>query len=407
MAVRRDTGFPAQQGSVLRKNGVNISRGLIKAPVSTMGGEPSPLKSHRSNKLGVGSKLEKIPSSPSIGEKSLATSENGVVPDQCNSDQFTRRGTGFPGQGSRIPLYKTKLGLTEPEKVETGVLNHEAHSEVTETADKVAATDGSVISKRRDTGMLAPSGVKSFFGETRKPKVHGPNSTVQPRLTADARRNILPKIGEDVQHYRRSEWVRVKTKTIEAESSKNNSPQKTSTMQKLKVAAVSGRASMFSASRRIVNRLSMSIFSEAAPEGLPGKMTAEDDLQLKEYTMEEIKEHNTDNSAWVVIHGRVYDVTKWMWFHPGMEEVLLQNAGKDTTQKFEAVFHSNYARDTAKKYVIGKVEGRELGDLHEGVTLKPKREPLYTGLSGRMTIFVGILAIIVLRIIIIIYHKRA
>jgi len=198
--------------------------------------------------------------------------------------------------------------------------------------------------------------------------------------------------------------MRVKTKTIEAENS-NDKIQEKSTIEKLKSAAVSGRKSMFSASRRVVNRISLSIFSEAAPEGKPGKMTAEDDLQLKEYTMGEVKEHNTDSSSWVVIHGRVYDVTKWMWFHPGMEEVLQQNAGKDATNKFENVFHSNFARDETKKYVIGKVKGEELGDLHAGVNVKPEHEPLYTGLSGRMTIFVGILAVIILRTLIIYYNN--
>lgn len=402
---RRDTGFPGQQSALLgNKKKFNVSSGLVKAPVSTMGGESSALKSYHSNKLGGGSKLEKIPLSNNIGEKPLyEPSKNQFLPDQSNSKLTTRRGTGFPGQDSRIPHYKTSL--IKPEKEETGVVNQEVHSEVTETADNISTSNGSAMSKRRDTGMPAISEQKSFFGDTKKPKVHGPNSNTQTRLSStDARKNIMPKIAENVQHYRRSEWMRVKTKTIEAENS-NDKIQEKSTIEKLKSAAVSGRKSMFSASRRVVNRISLSIFSEAAPEGKPGKMTAEDDLQLKEYTMGEVKEHNTDSSSWVVIHGRVYDVTKWMWFHPGMEEVLQQNAGKDATNKFENVFHSNFARDETKKYVIGKVKGEELGDLHAGVNVKPEHEPLYTGLSGRMTIFVGILAVIILRTLIIYYNN--
>lgn len=399
---RRDTGFPGQQSSVLdNKNRFNISSGLVKVPVSTMGWESSGLKSYHSNKLDGGSKLEKIALSNSIGEKPLCdTFKNQVVPDQPNSKQSTRRGSGSLGQDSRIPHYKTSL--TKPEKEETGVVNHRAHSEVTEIADDNSTADGSVMSKRRDTGKPAISEQKSFFGATRKAKVHGPNSSTQTRLSYDARKNILPKIGEHVQHYRRSEWMRVKTKTIESE---NSNIQKSTTIQKLKYAAVSGRKSIFSASRRVVNRISLSIFAEAAPEGKPGKMTVDDDLQLKEYTMEEVKEHNTDSSSWVVIHGRVYDVTKWMWFHPGLEGVLQQNAGKDATHKFENVFHSNFARDEAKKYVIGKVKGDELGDIHASVIVKPEDEPLYTGLSERMTIFVGILAVIILRVLITFYDK--
>lgn len=283
-------------------------------------------------------------------------------------------------------------------------MNHQALSEVTETADDISTADGSVMSKRRGTGMPAISEQKSFFGGTRKRKVHGPNSSPQTRQSTEAPISILQKITENVQHYRRSEWMRVKTKTIEAENS-NNQIRKKSIIEKLKSAVVSGRKSMFSASRRVVNRISLSIFSEAAPEGKPGKMTAEDDLRLREYTMNEVKEHNTDNDSWVVIHGRVYDVTKWMWLHPGMEEVLQQNAGKDATNKFENAFHSNFARDEAKKYVIGKVKDNELGDLHASIIVKPENEPLYTGLSDRMTIFVGILAVIILRAVIIFYNN--
>jgi len=403
---RRDTGFPGQQSSVLgNKKKFNVSSGFVKAPVSTLGGESSALKSYHSNKLGGGSKLEKIPLSNSIGEKPLCdTSKNQFVPDESNSKQFTRRDTGFPGQDSRIPHYKTSL--KKPEKEETGVANHQGHPEVNENADDISTADGSAMSKRRDTGMPVISEQISFFGETRKPKVHGPNSSTETRTSSsDARQNILPKIAENVQHYRRSEWTRVKTKTIEAENSSHKNQK--STMEKLKSAAVSGRKSIFSASRRVVNRMSLSIFSEAAPEAKPGKMTAEDDLQLKEYTMGEVKEHNTDSSSWVVIHGRVYDVTKWMWFHPGMEEVLQQNAGKDATTKFENVFHSNFARDSAKKYVIGRVKGEELGDIHAGVTVKPEHVPFYPGLSGRMTIFVAILAVTILRAVILFYKDEA
>jgi len=129
---RRDTGFPGQQSALLgNKKKFNVSSGLVKAPVSTMGGESSALKSYHSNKLGGGSKLEKIPLSNNIGEKPLyEPSKNQFLPDQSNSKLTTRRGTGFPGQDSRIPHYKTSL--IKPEKEETGVVNQEVHSEVTE-----------------------------------------------------------------------------------------------------------------------------------------------------------------------------------------------------------------------------------------------------------------------------------
>lgn len=41
--------------------------------------------------------------------------------------------------------------------------------------------------------------------------------------------------------------------------------------------------------------------------------------------------------------------------HPGGEEVLLEQAGRDATESFEDVGHSLDARDMLKQYLIGEV----------------------------------------------------
>lgn len=41
--------------------------------------------------------------------------------------------------------------------------------------------------------------------------------------------------------------------------------------------------------------------------------------------------------------------------HPGGEEVLLEQAGKDATESFEDVGHSTDAREMLKQYYIGEV----------------------------------------------------
>ena len=33
---------------------------------------------------------------------------------------------------------------------------------------------------------------------------------------------------------------------------------------------------------------------------------------LKQFTWEEVQQHNNSSSLWIVIHGKVYDVTKFM-----------------------------------------------------------------------------------------------
>jgi L-lactate dehydrogenase (cytochrome) len=43
----------------------------------------------------------------------------------------------------------------------------------------------------------------------------------------------------------------------------------------------------------------------------------------KEYTMEEVRAHNTEQDAWVVMYDNVYDVTKWIPRHPGMSSLCV------------------------------------------------------------------------------------
>jgi hypothetical protein len=47
----------------------------------------------------------------------------------------------------------------------------------------------------------------------------------------------------------------------------------------------------------------------------------------KEYTLEEVSSHKGKSSCWFVVHGKVYDVTKFLEEHPGGDEVLLEAAG--------------------------------------------------------------------------------
>ena len=51
-----------------------------------------------------------------------------------------------------------------------------------------------------------------------------------------------------------------------------------------------------------------------------------DDLNLQEYEWDEIKKHNNRDSLWIVLYGRVYDVTKFMTEHPGGSDILIDVA---------------------------------------------------------------------------------
>ncbi|KAM9607335.1 cytochrome b5 type B isoform 2-T2 [Trichechus inunguis] len=78
------------------------------------------------------------------------------------------------------------------------------------------------------------------------------------------------------------------------------------------------------------------------------------------YRLEEVAKRNSSKEIWLVIHGRVYDVTRFLDEHPGGEEVLLEQAGVDASESFEDVGHSFDAREMLKQYYIGDVHPNDL-----------------------------------------------
>lgn len=56
------------------------------------------------------------------------------------------------------------------------------------------------------------------------------------------------------------------------------------------------------------------------------------------YSATEIAEHNTEESLWLIIRGKVYDLTEYIPLHPG-GEAILRNAGLDSTEGFSGSQH--------------------------------------------------------------------
>ncbi|RWS25604.1 cytochrome b5-like protein [Leptotrombidium deliense] len=98
----------------------------------------------------------------------------------------------------------------------------------------------------------------------------------------------------------------------------------------------------------------------------------------KTFTKEEVAKHKNKESTYLIIHDKVYDVTKFLEEvcmncihcgsnhvficceqHPGGEEVLLEQAGRDATEAFEDVGHSTDARDLMKQFFIGELHDKD------------------------------------------------
>ncbi|CAI9086962.1 OLC1v1020909C1 [Oldenlandia corymbosa var. corymbosa] len=78
--------------------------------------------------------------------------------------------------------------------------------------------------------------------------------------------------------------------------------------------------------------------------------------ETKLHSFDEVAKHNKTKDCWLIIHGKVYDVTPFMEDHPGGDEVLLSATGKDATNDFEDVGHSDDAREMMAPYYIGEID---------------------------------------------------
>ncbi|TWW68054.1 cytochrome b5 [Takifugu flavidus] len=101
---------------------------------------------------------------------------------------------------------------------------------------------------------------------------------------------------------------------------------------------------------------------------------------VKYFTLEEIGAHNMSNDTWLVIHDKVYDITRFLEEHPGGEEVLLEQAGGDATESFEDVGHSTDAREMLQQYLIGEVhmDDRRKDPAKKEVQTDPKETSSWT-----------------------------
>ncbi|KAJ1268807.1 hypothetical protein BS78_07G162100 [Paspalum vaginatum] len=88
-----------------------------------------------------------------------------------------------------------------------------------------------------------------------------------------------------------------------------------------------------------------------------GRSTPEppvDTADTKQFTVAEVGKHASRDSAWIVVHGHVYDCTAYLKDHPGGADSILINAGTDCTEEFDAI-HSDKAKALLDAYRIGKL----------------------------------------------------
>lgn len=82
-------------------------------------------------------------------------------------------------------------------------------------------------------------------------------------------------------------------------------------------------------------------------------------LATTKFTWEEVARHNTAGNLWVVIEGKVYDLTKYINLHPGGPAPIVGKAGRDGTLSFQKAGHPAFVMTEREKYQIGLVDGAD------------------------------------------------
>lgn len=113
-------------------------------------------------------------------------------------------------------------------------------------------------------------------------------------------------------------------------------------------------------------------------------------MEMRVISDEELAKHKNSSSCWMAIHGKVYDITKFISKHPGGKKILLDNAGHDSTVEFDAL-HSpdvlNQARDSIS--IVGSYKSKNsktLSEAHQAL-LKRREDIAPTDISTIFNVF--------------------
>ncbi|KAI1797377.1 peroxisomal acyl-CoA-dehydrogenase [Ganoderma leucocontextum] len=104
--------------------------------------------------------------------------------------------------------------------------------------------------------------------------------------------------------------------------------------------------------------------------------------ELKKFTREEVEKHNTEDSLWIIIDGRVFDVTRFRNLHPGGATVFFDEGipGGDATEAFFGLHRFDVLeKPQYQRLQIGVIEGEEPtiegGILRGKISQVPYAEP--------------------------------
>ena len=80
----------------------------------------------------------------------------------------------------------------------------------------------------------------------------------------------------------------------------------------------------------------------------------------REYTLDEVSNHNTKEDLWIVVKGVVLNLTDWVEEHPGGPQALYAHMGKDATEQWEMLHPDEVILRYAAQKVVGRLKGTSI-----------------------------------------------
>jgi L-lactate dehydrogenase (cytochrome) len=100
------------------------------------------------------------------------------------------------------------------------------------------------------------------------------------------------------------------------------------------------------------------------------------DVTMRKISMQEVERHNTPDDCWVVINGKVYDLSTFQTTHPGGSEIITDNAGKDLSNLFNEVHPKDIVeRLLSPEACLGLVDEETVDSATHIVAGKEKAPP--------------------------------
>ncbi|RUS18239.1 putative acyl-CoA dehydrogenase [Endogone sp. FLAS-F59071] len=85
----------------------------------------------------------------------------------------------------------------------------------------------------------------------------------------------------------------------------------------------------------------------------------------KKFSIEEVAKHQSDSDCWIIVHGKVYDVTGFLNDHPGGKKVLLKAAGTDASKQFDAFHNPSVLAKYGPNFLVGEVGIEEESETNQ------------------------------------------